>query len=47
MIAYIGFVIVVATPLVLGVLALLRGRPEDYPEILRSLLWRRKGHLPA
>jgi hypothetical protein len=34
-------VIAVATPLVLGLVALLRGRPEDYPEILHAL-FRRK-----
>lgn len=26
------------TPLVLGLVALLRGRPEDYPDILFALL---------
>jgi type VI protein secretion system component VasF len=31
-----------ATPLILGLVALIRGRPEDFPEILRALLRRRR-----
>ena len=33
-------VITLSTPLILGLVALLRGRPEDYPEILRALFRR-------
>jgi hypothetical protein len=38
-------VIAVATPLVLGLVAILRGRPEDYPDILRAI-FRRKDSKP-
>lgn len=45
MIVYIGGLLVAGTPLVLGLVALLLGRKEDYPEILRSVFWRRGRHL--
>ena len=41
MIVYIGGLVVAMTPLVLGLVALVLGRKEDYPEILRSVFWRR------
>jgi hypothetical protein len=38
----VATIITLSTPLVLGLVALLRGRPEDYPEILRALFWRKE-----
>jgi len=38
----VAAIITLSTPLVLGLVALLRGRPEDYPEILRALFRRKE-----
>jgi hypothetical protein len=42
----VAAIITVSTPLALGLVALLRGRPEDYPEILRAV-FRRKEKAPV
>jgi hypothetical protein len=43
MFAYIPVVLLAGTPLVLGLVALFRGRREDIPSILRALArWGRK-----
>jgi hypothetical protein len=38
----VATIITLSTPLVIGLVALLRGRPEDYPEILRALFRRKE-----
>jgi len=48
MFAYLPVLLIAATPLVLGMIALLRGRREDIPAIMRALAqwWRPElGHL--
>lgn len=38
----VATIITLSTPLVPGLVALIRGRPEDYPEILRALFRRKE-----